>query len=208
MSQLATQDERYSTNGHRNSDTNETSSAGAWEPGSIAESLPENLKLSVPKATESDLPISQSLQPDTTAEKQATRREVGEAIARRQVLPFPARRMIRHDTFVAEQMWDGVVIGVGKDTFEAKLRDKSSGSKYAEIGEFPIDDIQEDELSLLKEGAVFSLSIGYRITEGRQRSRETALLFRRLPVWSEKTVSDARKKAAEVVKELKKSDST
>ena len=110
---------------------------------------------------------------------------------------FPqAARAPSRDTFISLQEWEGVVEEVGEDSFDARLVDRTQDSPDEVLEDFPLDDISEEDRSLVAPGAVFYWCIGYRVRKG-QRSRMSEIRFRRLPAWGEGEIEEARQKAEE-----------
>ena len=76
--------------------------------------------------------------------------------------------------------------------------DLSAGeTEETEEVELAIDDITEDDRSLLVPGAVFRWIIFHRYVDG-QKETSTRYVIRRLPVWTEQEIRSADKKAAEL----------
>ncbi len=93
------------------------------------------------------------------------------------------------------QMWEGRVIFVDneKHEFSAIITDKTYPENAEEQVVLSIEEISQDDRSLLREGAVFYWSIGYADYPGRPRTRESRIRFRRLPHWSSKELNRAKK---------------
>ena len=70
-----------------------------------------------------------------------------------------------------------------------------SGNEPDEEAEIDFEEVSADERSLIAIGAVFLLHVGYATSEGGQRSRTAILRFRRLPVWTDAELSNARRAA-------------
>jgi hypothetical protein len=98
------------------------------------------------------------------------------------------------DRFVSLQKWEGVVLGVGHDSFLARLVDLTLGSPEEE-GEFCLDDISEEDRPLLKLGAIFYWNIGYHDSRTGQRRKVSEIRFRRLPAWTMKEIEAAKREA-------------
>ncbi len=75
------------------------------------------------------------------------------------------------------QNWVGHVIKLDKHIFTAKLEDKNSPNTY-ETAQFEIKDVTEDDLDLLKPGAVFYWSIG-RAHQNNQVIKQSIIRFKR-----------------------------
>src|SRR5882672_4841286 len=66
-----------------------------------------------------------------------------------------------HDVLIPLQSWEGTVTDVLKDSFAARLADKTSAGPQEEAA-FPFDEVSRDDLHFIKKGAVFYWTIGYR----------------------------------------------
>ncbi len=103
------------------------------------------------------------------------------------------------ESFHPLQEWEGEVTSVGEDTFTASLVDLTSGSDRAtEEADFPIDDLADSDLSLLKLGAIFRWSIGYSRRRSGTKRRISHIVFRRLPQWTKTEIEQAKSAAAEL----------
>lgn len=81
--------------------------------------------------------------------------------------------------FQAMQKWEGVVEKVASSSFTAKLTDLESQTTDEEVT-ISKDDISPEDISLIKENAIFYWSIGYLMKNG-QRIKSSLIRFRRLP---------------------------
>lgn len=81
------------------------------------------------------------------------------------------------------QQWEGTVEEVRSDSFGARLRNLSVDGAPDEWATLLLDEISDDERSLVKPGAVFYWSIGYLIEPYGQRRTASTIYFRRLPAW-------------------------
>ncbi len=106
--------------------------------------------------------------------------------------PMPAM-----EAFVALQRWEGIVTECREETFLGHLTDLSAEGPDEEV-ELLLEDIPDEDRSLVAPGAVFYWAIGYRFEASGQRSRVSSLRFRRLPVWSASELEAARARAGEV----------
>jgi hypothetical protein len=93
------------------------------------------------------------------------------------------------------QMWEGTVIEVHDQEFTAVLRDLTDPDHDEENATFPIEQLAEDDLPLLKPGHVFYWHVGYRTERGTKQTF-TEIRFRRLPTWSERDVERIVQRAA------------
>ncbi len=98
---------------------------------------------------------------------------------------------------VSLQKWEGVVIAVEKDIFQARLLDLTDENPE-EQAEFLIEEISDDDRELLRPGAVFYWSLGYLTTGTGQRIRTSIVKFRRLPAWTERDMRMAQERAKEI----------
>lgn len=105
------------------------------------------------------------------------------------------------DRFVALQKWEGVVTKIDNECFWADLYDKKIGT--IEEAEFTFDDVSDQDLNLLKLGSIFYWSVGYLDRVSGQRLKSSIIKFRRLPAWTEQDIQIAKKKAGEIIKNLK-----
>jgi len=94
----------------------------------------------------------------------------------------------------ALQKWEGQVVRLTSDGFIAKLVDLTAAATEEEA-EFSLDDVSAADRALVRPGAVFYWSIGYRVAVTGQRSRESVLRFRRLPLWSRADRAEAALRA-------------
>lgn len=112
----------------------------------------------------------------------------------------------RKSRFEAIQKWDGHVVNIDKEnkTFEARLTDSSvPRDADSETVEFLINDLTDDSLCLLKVGAVFVWSVGYHYDEYGTKRRSSDLVFRRMPVWTEKDFEESEQIADEIAEGLR-----
>lgn len=85
--------------------------------------------------------------------------------------------------FSKVQKWVGYIIEINKNSFKAKLKDLTQNGTD-EIGEFDLEEVSQEDLELVKEGAGFYWSIGYANKNG-QIKKESILRFQRLSDWTE-----------------------
>lgn len=111
------------------------------------------------------------------------------------VIVLPVER--RPDRFELLQQFEGTVLDVGEGEFSARLVDRTHPQRPTEIATFESSEVSEGDLPLLHPGAVFYLSIGYRIRSWGQRVREFTISFRRIPVWTRTDLAAIRANASE-----------
>lgn len=94
------------------------------------------------------------------------------------------------ERFVALVKWIGRVQRVEADTFVAIVEDQTAPGPSEEV-EFERSEITPADESLLRPGAVFYWTIGYRDRLGGPRRRESVIQFRRLPPPTEEEWTEA-----------------
>lgn len=104
---------------------------------------------------------------------------------------------VQKETFIALQRWEGTVVQCEGATFRARLTDLTADGPDEEV-ELLIDDVPEEDRSLVEPGGVFYWAIGYLSAPSGERPRISSLRFRRLPVWSTSELEAARERAADV----------
>lgn len=82
------------------------------------------------------------------------------------------------------QRWEGVVVERTGDDFTVELRDLTSSKGTTEIGELCMNELSEDDRSMVREGAVLYWNIGYETSPAGSRRRVSDIRFRRSPVWT------------------------
>lgn len=96
--------------------------------------------------------------------------------------------------FLPIERWEGYVSAIGEESFQAQLLSLTQGGPE-EFAEFELVDISPGDRELLVEGAVFYWSVGYHISETRQRMKASVVKFRRLPAWQERDMNELRDRA-------------
>ena len=90
---------------------------------------------------------------------------------------------------ISLQKWHGIVIKTDKSFFTAKLINITNKG-YDEEAEFDYDEITEEDIQLIKPGAVFYWSVGYNHSSTGQRRRFSDIRFKRLPVLNKKEIEN------------------
>jgi hypothetical protein len=67
-----------------------------------------------------------------------------------------------------------------------------------EIAEIPIEEVDASDMDLLREGALFYLSVRRRIMPSGRHENASQIVFRRLPAWQKSTLRAAAQEAAEL----------
>ncbi len=120
-------------------------------------------------------------------------------------LPLPAKTRTRQFvSFHPIQEWEGTVTDVDGDTFTARLTDLTAGKRVAEEeADFLVDDLTDDDRQLLVPGAIFRWVVGYQRASGGSKKRVSHVVFRRLPMLTEKDAAEAREEGARRAAALK-----
>lgn len=99
---------------------------------------------------------------------------------------------------VVLQEWEGQVQSIEGRTFSARLVDLTRGMKEeTEEADLPVDDVIEADRELIVPGAIFRWLICYRWADG-DKERFARIVMRRLPMWTEREIKAADKRAEEL----------
>src|SRR6266511_2905008 len=139
---------------------------------------------------------ARAILPNRTSEIGDARRRVSSLFAHgaeiRDVPLLQRRRAASRAHFRALQEWEGTVLDRRADSIHVRLVDKTNGGE--EEAEILLDEISPHDLPLVRAGAVFYWTIGYRDSASGQRSRQSSIVFRRLPAWTDSELAALRKK--------------
>jgi hypothetical protein len=108
---------------------------------------------------------------------------------------------VTNDDFQILASWEGVIVGVARESFGAELHDLIGGDEplFAEIG---LDQVSEKDLERVQEGTIFRWDIGFvKDSTGRKR-RESRLTFLQVPRTSLPTREAVRRAARILAKHL------
>jgi hypothetical protein len=109
---------------------------------------------------------------------------------------------VTRPTLVALQEWEGIVAELGVKEFTARLSDLTDRTrKGEEEAHFPLREVSEDDLELLRVGAVFRWTIGFQKL-GATKQRISQVVFRRLPQWTIKDIREADQLADQLTQDL------
>lgn len=115
------------------------------------------------------------------------RRSAEVQVALRRAEPAPQIQVI--------ERWQGVVVTVDETSFTARLVSTGAvASLPEEEGTFPLELVSPDDHDFVKEGALFTYTIGRELRGGTRRS-VSILAFRRTPIWHLRQIHDATKRA-------------
>lgn len=84
------------------------------------------------------------------------------------------------------QKWIGHVFELSETSFMAKLEDKYDPTTY-EIAEFEVAEVSEDDISLLKLGAIFYWFVGY-VNQDGQVFKQSLVRFKRIVDFTESEI--------------------
>ena len=82
--------------------------------------------------------------------------------------------------FKVLQKWEGIVESFDGEVLQVKLVDLTNGGTDEEA-ELYVEDINQDDISLIKEGAMFYWNIGYETQKDGQIKKSSFVKFKRLP---------------------------
>ena len=101
------------------------------------------------------------------------------------------------------QEWEGYVKEVGDETFTVELVDLTDyhPNETEETG-LPKSDLTTDDLKLLRPGAIFRWLIGYFFLPHGTKLRVSSIVFRRLPVWTEDEIKQAKEEAKRIASSI------
>jgi hypothetical protein len=91
--------------------------------------------------------------------------------------------------------WEAVVTSLTDGGFVASLVD-ADGVDGDHEAEFDVEEVSPSDRRLIRPGAVFYWTLGYRDRLSGQRTRESLIRFRRLPAWSTRKLNEVRAEAA------------
>ncbi|MFC1926026.1 hypothetical protein ACFLW2_04960 [Chloroflexota bacterium] len=112
------------------------------------------------------------------------------------ILFSPPPQPIGYERFQAIQKWEGQVISVGEETFNAQLAPLIGEKDAQQEAELYIVDIDPSDHFLIKPGAIFYWSIGYLDGRPSGRIKASILRFRRLPAWDANELKRAKLKSS------------
>jgi hypothetical protein len=96
------------------------------------------------------------------------------------------------------QLWEGTVVDVQRNTFTAILVDLTDQNNPDEVAEFEHADIAHADRSLVRNGASFYLVAGSERATGGPVKNVSFMHFRRLPVFSRRSMEKASEKARRI----------
>jgi hypothetical protein len=110
-----------------------------------------------------------------------------------------ARSLPIGETAIVLQHWEGYVEQVSKESFKARLLDRTSGNVVdTEVAEISKEEIEPDDQELISEGAIFYFTIRRRRMPNGRHEISRQFVFRRLPAWHPEALKRAEREAAEM----------
>ena len=121
-------------------------------------------------------------------------------------VPVIHRHTPVHDTdrFLVLQEYEGVVITLERDSFWARLVNRTTRGAPDEEAEFLMEEVSSCDRRLVAEGAVFYWHIGYRDGKNGQRTRAALIRFRRLPAVVDEVLEVARREASALLADFER----
>jgi len=113
-----------------------------------------------------------------------------------ELIPVIPRDKVSPHTFKTLKSWEGVVLSTASDSFTARIIDELGQADDEEV-EILLEEISEDDLHLVCEGAFFNWHIGYS-TERGQRKRSSVVKFRRMHRWAKGELQKANELATDL----------
>ena len=101
----------------------------------------------------------------------------------------------------ASYRWVCYVTAINKDTFTANVKELRSDTEIFEEAEYEIQDLDDEDVKMLKIGAVFYWSMGFEYRNGTKK-KESFIRFKRLPVFTEKQIDNALDLSNELFNDL------
>jgi len=94
-----------------------------------------------------------------------------------------------------KQQWSGVVLSVQNESVVVRLKNQTDKGQPDEEVTLSVEEFDDQDLSLLKQGAMLNWYIGYRQGSGYPKESFSKISIRRLPSWSAAEIRDAEKQA-------------
>ncbi len=115
-------------------------------------------------------------------------------------LPPPKITLPSMSTFHALQEWEGYVVSIDEDSFEACLIDITAGNSYeSEDAIIPLNEISEHDASNMELGSIFRWVIGHERSPQGTRKRVSRFVFLDLPRITEDDLRAGREWAKKIL---------
>lgn len=118
------------------------------------------------------------------------------------IIPLNRKKVEGIDIFESLNKWEGFVTEVKEDYFCARIKDLTNDRSLEEYVEFSFSEVNEDDIKLINEGAIFYWTIGYHVSSSGQKTRSSLIRFRRLPAWSKNAIDQREKKVNQILRIL------
>jgi hypothetical protein len=106
-----------------------------------------------------------------------------------------------HITLSPVQEWEGYVEKIESDHIVASLVNLTNkGQRVSALSEIPLEELDTSDVKRLRVGMIFRWAVGYMRRPGGQKIRGSRIVFRDLPAWTKRDVSEAKANAAEMAK--------
>lgn len=132
---------------------------------------------------------------DADKSNQLEPRQLASSFLPHSTVPFPV------ESAIVIQDWEGCVVEVSEENFSARLLDRTRKLPVeTELAEIPIEQVDDGDRELVREGAIFYLTIRRRILQNGRHENSSQLVFRRMPGWHASTLRRAREEAEELAR--------
>ena len=128
---------------------------------------------------------------ENTSEKSAPPKTIKLVPYRVKAVPRPKFKLL--------QKWEGTVIEVENNVIRAQIQDLLDRSTPLEEVTFSMDEVSKSDRPLVVQGAIFYWMIGYLDHVTGQRTRESRIVFRRLPGWKKDEVETVERESRPLI---------
>jgi hypothetical protein len=169
-----------------------------WEQvNELDEKLPATNSASdprLPRSLTSDVALS-----DITKSPHEALTLVSRLLTRQPATPSEAAPAPRTNVTV-KHMWEGVITSIGSDVFQAKIVPLGELEPVL-LGEFLVEEVIDDDLELVRVGALFYVVAGRFQVSSRHSQATSTIRFRRIPRIEPGDVQAAMAKARDALAE-------
>lgn len=115
----------------------------------------------------------------------------------------PRDRVSPRASFEPLNEWEGYVVSTSDSEFVANLLDLTAGSESeTDMAVFSLDDVSDDDKTLVQVGAIFRWSLGYERKLSGSRRKVSSIVFRRLPIWTAREIAESMEKAQAILRSI------
>lgn len=104
--------------------------------------------------------------------------------------------------FIVQQQWEGIVLRLYDNSFEAELRDLTNFKNALEITELPLTEISETDRHLIRPGCVFYWVLGHETRNHGQISNVSEIRVRRMPNWEKADIEQLHRSGDSLFKQF------